>query len=70
VGQPPARDGAGGILGRGRSRGRQVLEQAHEVSVRASGVGGVEALTELFRREPTGRGVRAELARDVLALGV
>ena len=70
VSQPRARDGARGILGPRRGRGRQVLEQAHELAVRASGVGRVEALVELLRCEPPGRRVRAELARDVLALGV
>jgi hypothetical protein len=54
----PARDGARWVLGARHGRGRQVLEQAHELAVRASGVGGIEALAELLRREPPGRRVR------------
>ena len=48
----------------------QVLEQAIELGVGARRVGGVQALVELLRRQPPGRRVRAELARDLLALGV
>ena len=70
VSQPRPRDGAREILGRRRGRCGQVLEQARELAVGASGVGRVEALVELLRREPSGRRVRAELVRDVLALGV
>ena len=70
VGQPRARDGARGILRPRRGRGRQVVEQALEVALGTSGVGRVEALLELLRREPSGRRVRAERPRDVLALGV
>jgi hypothetical protein len=68
--QPRPREGARRILGSRHGRGGQVLEQAQEVAVGASRVGRVEALVELLRREPSDRRVRAEPARDVLALGI
>ena len=59
-----------GSSARGDGRRGQVLEQAIELGVGARRIRGVEALVELLRREPPGGRVLAELARDLLALGV
>ena len=70
MGQARPRHLAGAIGDARRRWAGEIDEQAVEVGVGPRRVDGVQALVELLRRQPPGCRVRAELARDLLALGV
>ena len=70
MGQARPRELPRRVLGARDGRRGQVLEQAVELGVGPRRVDRVQALVELLRREPPGGRVLAELARDLLALGV